>query len=191
VSNLIRTEFPNGVVETRQYDDLNRLLFLENRSGDTVLSSYEYELDNVGHRQSVVEHDGRRVDYQYDDLYRLTEERITDPGDPANDGRVIGYQYDLVGNREVRVDSVEGTTTYEYDDNDRLLSKETTLNGEVVNTVEYSYDDNGNTIAKLENGTEETTYIWNDENRLIGAELPDPSSDFASVYPTPLASGES
>ncbi len=36
VDNLIRTELPNGVAENREYDDLNRLLFLEHEgSGDS------------------------------------------------------------------------------------------------------------------------------------------------------------
>ena len=39
-SNLIRTELPNGTVETRSYDDLNRLLFLENRGPSGVISSH-------------------------------------------------------------------------------------------------------------------------------------------------------
>ncbi|MEC4896176.1 MAG: hypothetical protein SAL07_25795, partial [Oscillatoria sp. PMC 1051.18] len=113
-NNLIRTEFPNGVVETRRYDDLNRLVWLENTLGETVLSSYDYQLNDAGHRLSVTEANGRRVEYEYDDVYRLTQEKI-------NDGqRVISYTYDDVGNRTLRDDSQLGVTSYVYDDHDRL-----------------------------------------------------------------------
>jgi len=87
VSNLVRTEFPNGVVETREYDELDRLLYLENTLDDSIISSYTYTLDKVGNRLSVEEQDGRLVEYDYDDLYRLVEEKITDTGS-VNDGRV-------------------------------------------------------------------------------------------------------
>jgi len=173
VSNLVRTEFPNGVVETREYDELDRLLYLENTLDDSLISSYTYTLDKVGNRLSVEEQDGRLVEYDYDDLYRLVEEKITDTGS-VNDGRVIGYTYDLVGNRLIRDDSLEGVTSYTYNENDWLLTEVTVNNGETV-SVAYRYDDNGNTIARIKDGTEETTYIWDYENRLVEVKLPDGS----------------
>src|SRR5262249_18857148 len=75
--NLVLTDLPNGTTETRSYDALNRLTFLENRSASGVISSYRYTLAATGRRDAVVEDTGRRVDYTYDDLDRLTEERIT------------------------------------------------------------------------------------------------------------------
>ena len=168
-NNLIQTQFGNGVIETRAYDDLNRLIVLENKQGETILSSYSYELNDAGHRLSVTEYDGRTVSYTYDELHRLTEENING-GD-----RTIAYTYDNVGNRLSRTDSVEGTTTYTYDANDRLLSETLTQDGSTVQTVGYSYDANGNLISRVQdtNGTTETTsYTWNDDNRLVQAELP-------------------
>ncbi|WP_446717965.1 papain fold toxin domain-containing protein [Crocosphaera sp. Alani8] len=168
VSNLIETTFSNGVIETRNYDELNRLIKLENKLGEQVISGYEYTLDKVGDRLKVEEADGRIVEYEYDDLYRLIEEIITDSSDTVNDGRVIGYTYDAVGNRLTKVDSIEGTTTYVYNANDWLLT-ETKDNGEVK---EYEYDNNGNTIKTIE-GTAETLYEWDKENRLVSVTLSD------------------
>ena len=171
--NLKRTEFPNQIVETRDYDLRDRLTFLKNvlvdpdTGAETAISSYEYTLDSVGNRRRVEENNGRAVEYDYDEVYRLMEERITDPSDPANDGRTISYTHDDVGNRLTRNDSVEGETTYSYNDNDWLLEEE--LNGAVT---AYSYDDNGNTTRVI-NGSEETVYIWDKENRLVGVETPD------------------
>ena len=58
--------------------------------------------------------------------------------------RVITYTYDKVGNRLSRNDSVEGSTTYQYNDNDWLLSEQ--HNGDVI---VYEYDNNGNTIKRV------------------------------------------
>ena len=40
--NLVQTQLPNGVVEKRSYDDLNRLKVVENVRGSEVLSKFEY-----------------------------------------------------------------------------------------------------------------------------------------------------
>lgn len=65
IDNLIRTEFANGILETRRYDDLGRLRFLENRLDGTTVSSYDYTLNLNGSRVAVQEQDGRRVDYKF------------------------------------------------------------------------------------------------------------------------------
>jgi RHS repeat-associated protein len=174
VSNLVRTDFPNGTSETRQYDDLNRLLFLENRGPDGVVSSYAYTLAATGRRDSVVEADGRQVEYDYDALDRLTQERITDAvfGD-----RTIDYVYDPVGNRLSRNDSAEGQTDYSYDANDRLLTE--TLAAEIS---QYTYDDNGNTLSKI-SAADRIYYEWDFENRLIAADTDgDGTADVTNQY---------
>lgn len=131
-NNLIQTQFGNGVIETPEYDDLNRLIALENKQGETVLSSYSYDLNDAGHRLSVTEYDGRTVSYTYDELYRLTEENI-------NGGeRVLAYTYDSVGNRLTKDNSLVGLTTYTYDANDRLLSEVLTLDGVTIHTITYT-----------------------------------------------------
>lgn len=163
--NLVKTELPNGVVETRDYDELNRLKLVKNTKDGVVISSFDYTLDLVGHRRVMQEQNGRKVEYEYDSLYRLTKETITDA---VAGNRVVEYSYDKVGNRLTKNDSVLGITTYTYDDNDRLLMEELKQNGVVVETIEYRYDDNGNLISQIKNGVEEVSYTWDKENRLIG-----------------------
>jgi RHS repeat-associated protein len=155
--NLIKTTLPNGTIETREYDLLNRLLYLQNSNSSGVINSFRYTLDKVGNRLAVVEQDGRKVNYEYDDIYRLLEEEVID-----GTTRTISYTYDAVSNRLTRNDSGEGNTTYEYDQNDRLLKEVT--NGV---TTTYTYDNNGNTLSKT-TGTDKVNYQWNAENRLIG-----------------------
>jgi RHS repeat-associated protein len=94
----------------------------------------------------------------YDDLYRLTEEVITDK---TNGNRTSSYTYDAAGNRRNKtINDVK--TTYTYDANDRLLNEK--VNG--ATTASYTYDNNGSTLTKTENGVT-TTYTWNDEKRLV------------------------
>lgn len=164
-SRLVLTEFPNNTVENRTYDDLHRLTLVDTRNAttDEVLASFAYELDQVGNRTAMIEHDGRRVEYEYDELYRLTGETIFDAGS-ATASRDVDYVYDIVGNRMERDDSAEGATTYTYDGNDRLLTE--TLAGD---ETRYTYDDNGNTLSKT-SPTDTVFYSWDPENRLIAAD---------------------
>ncbi|MFB8794878.1 MAG: colicin D domain-containing protein [Microcoleus sp.] len=172
VGNLSRTEFPNDVIETRTYDDLNQLKLLEYSRQGTVFSKFDYTLDAAGNRRAVTELNGRKVEYEYDDLYRVTKETITDA---VAGNRTVSYTYDKVGNRLSRNDSVEGVTTYVYDSNDRLKTEELKQNNAVVRSYEYGYDDNGNTRTRTQkdaagNVVETVTYSWNKENRLVGVQ---------------------
>lgn len=157
--NLIKATLANGTTETREYDLLNRLLYLQNSNGGGVINSFLYTIDKAGNRLAIVEQDGRQSNFKYDALYRLSREEVID-----GKTRAISYAYDAVSNRLARNDSLDGTTAYEYDGNDRLLK-------EVANgvTTTYTYDSNGNILTKTV-GTATTTYQWNVENRLIGAD---------------------
>jgi RHS repeat-associated protein len=168
--NLWKTELPNGVVETRTYDELNRLKLLQYQKNNVTLQSFDYTLDPVGHRRVVAEQNWPKVEYEYDDLYRLTKETIFAPVGGIE--RTISYGYDAVGNRLTKSDSVGGVTSYTYDDNDRLLREELKQNGGLVGSVEYGYDDNGNTQTRTNKNAarvvvETVTYSWNQENRLV------------------------
>jgi RHS repeat-associated protein len=166
--NLVRTEMPNGTIETRHYDDLSRLVFLENTGpGGSTISSYQYTLGPTGLRTVVKEDTGRTVTYTYDGDYRLTGESIVDS---TASNRNITYAYDAVGNRLSRTDSVEGTTTYTYDANDRMLTE--TLGGK--STTE-TYDNNGNLLSQVSGPSDKTSYTWDFENRLVAADITDAS----------------
>ncbi len=111
----------------------------------------------------MVENDGRTAEYTYDNLYRLTQEKITDT---VAGNKTITYVFDAVGNRLQKIDSVEGTTTYTYNENDRLLKE--ILGG---NVTQYQYDDEGNLLAKVENGATTTNYEWNAKGELTAVEV--------------------
>jgi large repetitive protein len=175
VGNQIEAQLPNGVVETRQYDSLNRLSLLKNSNASgTVLSNYVYTFDPVGNIKTVDELGGRKVAYNYDDLYRLTQEAVVDP---TNGNRTMGYAFDPVGNRLSKTDSVAGNTTYAYDAGDRLIT-ETSGSG----ITSYAYDKNGNTLSRNKNANDLTTYTWDQENRLKGANIVTPTGIKQVVY---------
>jgi RHS repeat-associated protein len=143
------------------YDGRDRLKSLTTKNVVGVtFSSFEYVLDAAGNRTKVTDHDGRVVEYQYDSLNRLTQEKMTDT---RLGNRTADYVYDLVGNRSSKTDTVDGTTTYAYDWNDRLTS--TTRGNQ---TTQFTYDNNGS-MKTRSNGAQTITYDWiNDgENRMV------------------------
>ncbi len=163
VGNLIQTIMPNNITETRQYNSLNQLTALSQKApNNTIIAGYTYTLDPVGNRIKVLEQNGREVNYNYDALYRLTQEAVTDS---IQGNRTISYTYDGVGNRLTRNDSVAGNTIYNYDANNRLLKATT---GSPI--TEYTYDNNGNLLTQTQ-GANQTNYTWSPENRLVAVEL--------------------
>ncbi|MEM1280762.1 MAG: hypothetical protein AAGG53_12265, partial [Cyanobacteria bacterium P01_H01_bin.152] len=60
---------------------------------------------------------GATIEYTYDEAGNRTA--VTTPNG------TISYTFDAVGNRLTKDDSVEGLTTYTYDQNDRLLTETT------------------------------------------------------------------
>ncbi len=165
VGNLIAIVHPNGVSESRSYDPLDRVTAVELRNGlGALLASYQYLYDGRNNVTRLTENGGRRVDYSYDDANRLVGEVIVDPqfGD-----RTITYTHDAVGNRLSRSDSIEGTTTYQYDANDRLVRS--TLGG--VDT-DYTWDARGN-LVQTSSPDRMVDMTWNAENRLTGAIIDD------------------
>jgi RHS repeat-associated protein len=124
-----------------------------------VIQSYEYTLGPAGDRERIAETDGTARTYRYDDLYRLTRETITNTLGPVYEKSFV---YDPVGNRLNQTTSGEGAAVvnYTYDDQDRLLTENSTSNG---------WDDDGNLISK----SGEATYFWDFENRLVRVEKTD------------------
>jgi RHS repeat-associated protein len=164
--NLVRTERPDGTIELRQYDDMSRLVSLQDTGpAGSVISGYQYTMDPTGLRIGVKEDSGRTESYTYDGLDRLTKESISDP---ATGSRTIEYTYDAVGNRLTQKDSVAGDTTYTYDQNDRLLTE--TQGG---NVTKYTYDNNGNLQSSVDGAGDQANYSWDFENRLVGADVKD------------------
>ena len=126
---------PNGVSTHYGYDTLNRLTSIAHfgESGE-LLGFYDYTLAADGRRTQAYEilrnpgsetFSTNLVTYTYDNLNRLTYEVMEIPG--VGVAYESEYTYDLAGNRLFRRVWVGGqilTTSYTYDDNDRLIREE-------------------------------------------------------------------
>jgi RHS repeat-associated protein len=95
--------------------------------------------------------------FTYDPLYRLA-------GAAYSTGEFFEYTYDAVGNRLSETTHL-GTTTYHYDDANRLTS---------VDGVTYTWDENGNLLSDGVN-----TYTYDHANRLTSVVGPSSSSSYA------------
>ena len=158
--NRTGLSYPNGTSVSYGYDMNNSLTQLTHRNSiGQVMASYAYTLGPIGNRTRIDESDGIVRQYEYDKLYRLTKERVTDP---AN---VQTYQdtfsYDAVGNRLNRShDSV--STAYTYNNADQLITE---------NGVTYMYDLNGNLESRTD-GTGTTRYSYDFDGRLVKVTSP-------------------
>jgi RHS repeat-associated protein len=171
VGNRTRKTFPNTAYTQYTYNNRNWLTSLENRKGDTLISSYAYGHDDVGNRTSMTEANGDVTSYTYDNVYRLTDETKRD----SQDNVLYRYQYtyDGVGNR--LTENNTGEITYTYDNNNKLT--QLVAPG---GTTTFGYDDNGNMTSMTQPGPVVTTYGYDYENRLTS--VTNPSYTAAYTY---------
>ena len=177
-NNVVTETAPNGLQTTFSYDLQNRFTSLT-----TPVSSYTYTLGATGNRTGAVEGNGRTLTWNYDGIYRLTNESVTN--DPVNNNGSVGYDLDPVGNRlsatstlpsiansvaTFNLDDWMSPETYDsngntlttggksftYDSENHLM----TMNGGAVKLI---YDGDGNRVAKIANGVT-TQYLVDDLN---------------------------
>src|SRR5208283_3853856 len=183
--------YPNGLQSTFTYDTQNRVTALSNAA-----ANYTYTLDGtVGNRKGVTERlvskpSPRIVAWNYDNIYRLTNENIS--ADPNSKTGEVTYGLDPVGNRlslglstgsnlpgisPIQLNSIS------YDHDDRLSTETYDANGNTLTTggktfaydfenrlkslnggtVTIQYDADGNRVAKTVAGVT-TRYLVDDLN---------------------------
>jgi len=148
-SNLATAAYPNQLQSTLNYDTLNRLTALS-----TPVSSYSYTLGPTGNRTNATEGNGRTLAWTYDNIYRLTNEAVTNDPAPASKNGSVAYTLDPVGNRKSVSSSLSGVNTagpVTFNPDDELASGQ----GE-------TYDNNGNTTL-----TGGRSFTFDAENHLI------------------------
>ncbi len=151
VGNLQTSRYHNGVTNRYTYDALNRLTNLVAGTPSVSLASFAYRLAPAGNRTNLISTVNaltRTNQWQYDPLYRLTNEVISGSVPTGS----VGYRYDGVGNRTNRTSTVSGITnqTPAYNPNDQLTAD--------------VYDSNGNTRTNSGNA-----FFYDAENRLTNA----------------------
>jgi RHS repeat-associated protein len=176
-SNVATVMYPNGLSSSFTYDTLNRM---------TDTNGYHYQLGPIGNRQYGTEPGGRRADWSYDGIYRLTNETIS--LDPHSNNGSVSYGLDPVGNRLSQNSSMPGilTGSAAFDANDRPSTESYDNNGNTSvsgarsfaydfenrlksmtmsgsPTVTLQYDGDGNRVTKTVGGVT-TRYLVNDMN---------------------------
>ena len=155
VGNRASTTYPNGVVTTYEYNNINALTSLVTTdSNGTILASYEYTIGSNGERLSVEEF-GRTVEYTYDELNRLTSETVI-VGDNEYE---TTYSYDSNSNRISMTRDGE-TTTYDYNCLNQITR---------AGDIDYTWDNAGNLVSQSSIGTTIATYTYDSRNRMISA----------------------
>ena len=177
-SNVATVTAPNGLQTTLSYDPLNRITSLS-----TPISSYTYTLGSTGNKIGAVEQNGRTLTWNYDGIYRLTNETIA--SDPEKSNGTASYGLDPVGNRLSLNSSLPGieSGSFGYNADDEVSSETYDLNGNTLTTggktftydsenhltsmnggtVRLVYDGDGNRVAKTVGGVM-TWYLVDDLN---------------------------
>lgn len=147
------------------YGAASEVTSVVNRHEGAVLSSCNYAYDTKDNVAAVTETTAT-TSYQYDKRDRLV--KVTNPG-----GSSVSYSYDTLGNRLMKANSAEGTTTYAYNDANEITSE--LRPGE---SLTYLHDANGNLTAMISNPNGTTTYAYDNNHRLVTATTPTSTVEF-------------
>jgi uncharacterized protein RhaS with RHS repeats len=101
-----------------------------------------------------------RIDYGYDQTYRLTDEVKRNAFGQVQYS--LHWEYDEPGNRVYQLASGQ-EIIYAYDDNNKLLSS--------TDGVSYGWDDNGNMVSRTQGG-QTITYTYDYENKMTRLQQP-------------------
>jgi RHS repeat-associated protein len=130
LDQLMSVTDPRGKVTSYEYNALGDLL--EQVSPDTGTTVFTY--DSAGNVKTRTDARGKTATYTYDALNRVTSVSYPD--------QTITYVYDTGTNQKGRLTQVtdnSGSTSWTYDAQGRVLSREQTM-GSVIKTLGYSYD---------------------------------------------------
>src|SRR5262249_15278242 len=152
----------NGTRYSYVYDGAGQVLRLANLKPDnTTMSSFNYGYDRAGNRTRVVEADGTRVTWTYDNTYQLKREQRS--GANSYD---VTYVYDPAGNRTLKQEGTARTTST-FDAGNQLVTE-----ADATGPTTYTFDANGNQTGKRTPTGARTTITWDYENRMTKVVLP-------------------
>ncbi|MCG2711361.1 MAG: DUF6531 domain-containing protein [Candidatus Omnitrophica bacterium] len=152
LGNRTRLTYPDADYITYEYDQMNRLTSIKDKTAVNI-SSYSYDI--LSRRMQLDYANSVQTTYNYDGLNRLTDLGRTQ-------GAPLHYEYDNVGNKLTKTDS-NGTHAYTYDDIYQLTNADYPDGYEHDDTA-YNYDKLGNRTTVTDTaGT--TTYTANNVNQ--------------------------
>ncbi len=149
--NRLSIKDANGHITTFAYDELNRVT----EESDPLDHTWTFTYDSLGRKATVTDANNVTATYIYDDAGQLTG--IDYPGTTSD----VSFTYDSGGRRTQMIDAL-GTTTWDYDDLNRIIS----VTDPFTQTVEYDYDAAGNRTGLTYPDTKSVTYSYNSGNQL-------------------------
>ncbi len=179
---LVTYRFLNGKPysnETRTYDWQNHVISIKDPLGNKVT----YQYDSMGRVTLVTKPDLNTTSITYNDLgswVRTTDENgvgqckisdrlgrllsvVENATTICGGGIVSNYYYDEVGNLAKITSATVQSTTYSYDNLNRLTST-TYPDG---TTEKYGYDTSDNLVQKTDKNNVQTNYSYDSINRLV------------------------
>ncbi len=157
VGNLTSKINNNGTESEYAYNNAGLVTSTKNKVNNTTVytESSSYYLNGLKYQDNINNGDGYLTSYySYDKIGRLSYEY---KWNSTEDICLNRYSYDLRGNRTRLTNKVTGEVTeYTYNDADRLLQADTTVDDILKTSKSYTYDERGNL-------TEEYTSMYSDD----------------------------
>ncbi|WP_386065396.1 RHS repeat-associated core domain-containing protein [Tahibacter sp. UC22_41] len=174
VRTITETSSSGTRVETRDYDDFDRLVHAIDGDGRPL----HYAYDDVGNRTRLTDPDGHDTVWTYNALNQNT--RVSVPGLGTT---TLGY---APSGRLTAITRPDGSLTeHTYFDNGRLQTLRHSKAGATLARYDYVYDPNGNRTEQRElNGqttadtTQSTRYVYDDADRLVEVKEPNRTTTY-------------
>lgn len=128
-------------------------------------NEFHYEYDFANQTTTVINRNGSRTRYQYDDNNRITS-RVYE-----SEGSEVRMQYDPQGNLLVEYDELGEATTYGYDEHNQLVS----ITDPEGRATELVRDELGRILSTTNGAGESTQIDYGPEGRVETVTLPDGS----------------
>lgn len=163
-------------ITTYAYDDGDRLL-----SKSTPQGSLTYSYDKIGNLRTLrsSNHNGATIDYDYDELSRLSE--VSDNRLPQGANKTT-YAYDAVGNLQNYTYPNAVKTDYTYDSLNRLTDVTTKRGTMTLGGYAYELGTAGNRLSVTELSGRKVNYGYDDAYKL--------TSETITGMPNPTHNGQ-
>ena len=171
--NLTTKTDAEGRVTSYLYDDLNRLIRVEDPEGNWTQYAYD-KRDNL---IALTDAEDQTTHFEYDRNNRLVKE-IRPMGEET------AYAYDGAGNLIEKIDAKNQRTVYGYDDAGRLVQIDyyaDAADTAPAKTVTFTYDDAGN-LTGYDDGTTSGAYAYDDADRKTTETVTYPGFDLSNTY---------
>ena len=170
---------PLGRVTDYDYNARGLMMSVTYALGTADEATMTYDYDLAGNRILMIDGEGNRTTYDYDELNRLEQTTEQDPDGDAGPltSPVTTITYDEAGNVKTATDSNDNTTTNEYDELDRLIqvtSPDPDREGPLPAPITiYAYDPAGNMETMTDPNGHTTSYTYDGRNRRVTMTDPD------------------